>query len=181
MIDFVWRLILLGADMPDVALNETENVVLTNSCVDIDWVAVAQAVLLPTTSISSCNSNGLSSKEANAICLVLVEISPLLQRYDSGKTIFQRLQKEKINDSINFTDDLLNTQSILQQQVIGKLSDLRREFVCWERSVLIKNDLCAPINCAFTDNGTNLLRNWDISFYQGNKSVMSIFTCFITF
>ena len=28
---------------------------------------------------SNCNSNGLSSREANAICIVLGEISPLLQ------------------------------------------------------------------------------------------------------
>ena len=103
MSDFVLREVeridnfeVVGTDMPDVALNETENValpgnfenILTNSCVDID-VSCSNSTstinVLPVTSTSNCNSNGLSSRVANAICIVLGEISPLLQRYDSGK------------------------------------------------------------------------------------------------
>ena len=81
----------MGTDRPDVALNKTEKVVLpgnfenilTNSCVDIDVgcsSSISTINVLPTTSTSSCYSNGLSSREANAICTVLGgEISPLLQ------------------------------------------------------------------------------------------------------
>ena len=131
-----------GTDMLDVHLNERKNVVLpdnvkntlTNSC-DIDASCSSSTSTinaLPATSTGRSNSNGLSSREANAICIVLGEISPLLQKYDNGKTMFKGLQKEKANVSINYKDDLLNIQSILQQQVIRKLSDLRREFECWE-------------------------------------------------
>ena len=157
MTDFVLREIervdtfeVVGTDMPDVALNETENVVLpgnlknilTNNFVDIDASCSSSTStinVLPVTSTSNCNANGLSSKEANAICIVLGQISPMLQKYDNGKTIFKKLQKEKVNASIN-----LNTQSILQQQVIRNLSDLRREFECWERTSLIKNRFMCP-------------------------------------
>ena len=86
-----------GTDMLDVHLNERKNVVLpdnvknilTNSC-DIDAScssSTSTVNALPATSTGRSNSNGLSSREANAICIVL---------------------------------DLLNTQSILQQQVIRK-------------------------------------------------------------
>ena len=125
----------VGTGMADVTLNETENVALPsnfenllNSCSSLTSTNNA----LSAASTSNCNSNGLSSREANAICIVLGEISPLLQRYDSGKTIFKRLQKEKVNASVNFKDHLLNTRSILQQQVIRKLCDLRSELECWE-------------------------------------------------
>ena len=76
-----------GKDMPDVHLNERENVVLpdnlknilTNSC-DIDASCSSSTSTinaLPVTSTGISNSNGLSSREANAICIVFGEISPL--------------------------------------------------------------------------------------------------------
>ena len=63
---------------------------------------------LPSSSSTNSNSNELSSKEANAFFIVLGEISPMLLRYDQGLTVFKRLQKEKINTSTNFKDNMSN-------------------------------------------------------------------------
>ena len=48
-------------------------------------------------------------------------------------------------------------QCTLQQQIIRKLSQLRSEFEHWERSFLIKNDLCASMNCDFAGNSAILI------------------------
>ena len=84
-----------GTDMRDVHLNERKNVVLpdnvknilTNSC-DIDAScsnSTSTINALPATSTGRSNSNGLSSREANVICIVLGEISPLLEKqYSKG-------------------------------------------------------------------------------------------------
>ena len=154
-------------DDPDFTLNETMNT-------EIPASGNCEYITTDSCDVSSAsNSNVLSSTEANAIYIVLGEISPLLQRYDCGKTILIRLLKEKLNASINFKDDILNMQCTLQQQIIRKLSQLRNEFEHWERPFLIKNDLCAPTNCDFADNsaitdintridiGNKLLSNWD--------------------
>ena len=73
-------------------------------------------------SSSNSYSNDLKLKEANAMSLVLREISPLLKTYDNGVTIF-RLQEEKQNASDHFRANLIDIQSTLQQEVITKLSE----------------------------------------------------------
>ena len=115
-------------DEPDFTLNETMNneIPASGNCENITTDSFDVSI--------ASNSNVLSSTEANAIYIVLGEISPLLQRYDCGKTILKGLLKEKLNASINFKDDMLNMQCTLQQQIIRKLSQLRNEFEHWERS-----------------------------------------------
>ena len=169
--------VLENVAMPDSANFEH---ISTDTCVNssITCGSSSSAINFPSCSrTSSSNSNDLSSKKANAISIVLGEISPLLQRYDRGVTIYKRLQKEKLNASGSFKDDLLDIQSTLHQQVIRKVSELKREFECWERSFLINNDFCAPVQCDLAGNnaitdinrriniGSNILNNWDITFY----------------
>ena len=133
---------------------------------------------LPSSSSSSNSySNDLKSKEANAISFVLGELSLLLKKYDNGVTIFRRLQEEKLNASDHFRANLIDIQSTLQQEVITKLSELKTEFECWERSFLINNNYCAPITNDFANNnvigdinrkiniGHCILRNWESILY----------------
>ena len=108
--------------------------------------------LPPISSSSNSYSNNLKSKEANTISCVLGEISPLLKKYDNGVTIFRRLQEEKQNASDHFRANLIDIQSTLQQEVITKISELKTEFECWERSFLITNNSCAPISNDFANN-----------------------------
>ena len=96
-----------------------------------------------------------------------------MKKYDNGVTIFRRLQEEKQNTSDHFRANLIDIQSTLQQEVITKLSELKTEFECWERSFLINNNYCAPISNDFANNnviadfnrkiniGHCILRNWE--------------------
>ena len=163
--------ILENVAKPDNANFEN---ISTDTCINNSEVSSSSVINLPSCSKTiSSNTKDLSSKKANAISIVLGEISPLLQRYDHGLTILKRLQKEKLNASENFKDHLLGMQSTLQQQVSKKVSELRSEFECWERSFLINNGLCAPTQSDFDgDNaitdinrriniGNNMLSNCD--------------------
>ena len=96
---------------------------------------------------ASRNSTGLSSREANAISIVVGEISPLLLRYERGVTIFKHLLPEKLDASINFIDEMVHITRTLQQQVVTKLCELKSEFETWERSILINNNLRPPTKC----------------------------------
>ena len=96
-----------------------------------------------------------------------------MKKYDNGVTIFRKLQEEKQNASDHFRANLIDIQSTLQQEVITKLSELKTEFQCWERSFLINNNYCAPILNDFANNnviadinrkiniGDCILRNWE--------------------
>ena len=82
---------------------------------------------------ASSNSTGLSSREANAISIVLGEISPLLIRYDRGVTIFKNLLDENLDASINFIDEMALTKCdcrnmvtvVLLTSTIGLISVIR--------------------------------------------------------
>ena len=130
---------------------------------------------------NSTNTNSLSSKEASAIYLVLREMSPFLEKYDRKKSAFKifktkQMYKGSSMISNDYSSNLLDMQSTLQTQVLKKISTLKRDFEKWERSFLIKNDMCAPRNCDIEDNSSivdisrrinianQLLRNWEIVF-----------------
>ena len=169
-------------DVTDFALDNVE----MSDCANIEIISTSNSdscassssgINLPSnSSTSSCNSNELS-KEANAFFIVLGEISPMLQRYDSGLKVFKRLQKENLEASIPFRDHLFNLQNTLQQQVTIKLSELKSEFECWERSFLINNKWSAPTKCDLDgdsniteinrkiDISNKILNDWNISFY----------------
>ena len=166
--------------LDNVAMSDSANIeiISTNHCNSDISCGSSSGINLPSSSsTSSCNSNGLSSREANAFFIVLGEISPMLEKYDSGLTVFKRLQKEKLEASVAFIDYMFNLQSTLQQRVTTKLSELKSEFECWERTFLINNKWCAPTKCDLAGNsniteisrkidiGNKILNDWDISFY----------------
>ena len=134
---------VMTIDEPDFTLSETMNTeipasgnfenITTDSC-DVTCGSSSNASnVLPSSITSTCNSN--------AIYIVLGEITPLLQRYDCGKTILKRLLKEKLNDSINFKDMLT-----CNAHCSNNYKKLRSEFEHWERSFLVDSTYTLPVH-----------------------------------
>ena len=176
----------LEEDLTDFTIREVDNITCsTGHCSDYSNSGSSSISIvneaIDSSKPNSMNTNNLSSKEASAIHLVLGEISPLLSKYDREKAAFKDFQTKQMGKqssmiSNDYTSNLLDMQSTLQTQVLKKISTLKTDFENWERSFLIKNDMCAPGNGDIEDNSSiadisrrikianQLLKNWGIAF-----------------
>ena len=170
----------VGDFVEDCTVAEVDNIDITD---DVDFDRTSRCVNddISGPSKPSQNSNCLLTREANAIHLVLGEMSPFLVKYDCEKDTYKNLMAKQVGQqssgtSNDYTSNLLDMQSTLQTQVLKKKSTLKRDFENWERSFLVAHDFGAPDDSDMKANSSiadivrrinianQLLRKWAIAF-----------------
>ena len=112
-----------------------------------------------------------ATQEGSAIAEVLGG-SPLLTKYDHTKSMYK--SKSKHDDFLQ--NLLIDMQAQLKTRVLKEVSSLKEKLDDWERSFMVKNDMCVPSkNDYLSDNyiaginkkvriGNQLLKKWSIQF-----------------